>query len=519
MIALQLAIVTSGSILLALLLWGRNVAGACWGPIDDHEIVDALGPDGIVRLAELGPLILATEIGAPGRAVRYRPSYYALRFGEMLLWGDHPARWYATRVALFAATAAVLWWLLGRLGGTLLAGTIVWYAATAPYWSDIWGRIGPSETYACLGAAIAALGTSWASAPERSSRRFWSWILVSVGLIVACGSKENLIILVVPVAWIAARRLASGALTRTHAVFLGVALLYGVGIELAVAAALWRSGADVYGRSVALPTRLASAIDSLRDRWPAVLVVAICVVAELVVRRLRPRPASTSRSRRSPALRDLAVVQLLLLLGVVSQLYYYGGSRFDRRYAFPLDLLELGIFASPLLFAVARLPQASRMPTLLAAAGSVVFAGLALGRGIGQNIESGLGHRDACCRFSAAIDRAVDAVRGRPRRPIVIWSDRIEDYEEILSIKSFLRSRGVENPVVLSTPEPYPSTYFQAELVAALADRIRSIRRGEGFGFSPPTVLAESGHCVALGIHQRPPPSPCRSVGTTRRPG
>jgi hypothetical protein len=103
----------AGAAIMAYGLAG-DMLSAGWGPIDDHEIVRFLGPDRVLRLAEIPGLWLDLEPAHPGAFARYRPSYYTVRVLEAFLWGDAPATWYTARIAMLGATLALFWRILSR---------------------------------------------------------------------------------------------------------------------------------------------------------------------------------------------------------------------------------------------------------------------------------------------------------------------------------------------------------------------------------------------------------------------
>src|SRR5262245_8266043 len=72
---------------------------ACWGIIDDHEIMAFAGNQGHLGLGQIPQLLAKTEVVKIGqRFPRYRPAYYSLRLAETALWRNDPFLWYAFRV-------------------------------------------------------------------------------------------------------------------------------------------------------------------------------------------------------------------------------------------------------------------------------------------------------------------------------------------------------------------------------------------------------------------------------------
>jgi hypothetical protein len=195
--------ITTGLLLTVWIAFG-DVLLSQWGIKDDHEIMSFLGGDGKLALRDIPSLLMQTEVGAWGAYARYRPAYYFLRLLETAAWGRHPALWYACRVAL-VGSAIVIWWRLvseslGRLG----AGLLCMYALTFAYWNELVGRLGPGETYVATGLPVyvAGMAAAWRENSKCPTSRALAYGAILIGSVVCLGSKENLLLLALPTAYL-----------------------------------------------------------------------------------------------------------------------------------------------------------------------------------------------------------------------------------------------------------------------------------------------------------------------------
>ena len=196
------------SAMVAVMVFGPNL-GARWWIIDDHEIFAAVGPQKSMSLADWATQLRDhTEFGSPGKkAVRYRPAYFLLRLTECLFWGKNPATWYAVRLAILAASVAMMWELFWQRLGSLNASLLLLALLTYPFWADVWCRLGPAEAYAVFGTAMylagiaAVYSTVLPERPAKPSQPVLPWLQMTLGGLVAIGSKENFLVLL-PATWI-----------------------------------------------------------------------------------------------------------------------------------------------------------------------------------------------------------------------------------------------------------------------------------------------------------------------------
>jgi hypothetical protein len=498
---LALILALLGSLCLSFYLWHDNFR-AQWGPIDDHEIIANLGESGAVPLSDVYRRWTYTEAFQPGRSLRYRPVYFLLRLLETSTWGADPHAWYTARFVMFALSLAIFWWLSARALGLLTGSAFVLWTLSAPFWPGLWACLGPSETYACFATALGALGfVRIVQSPAPGLLYKSSWLLVAFALIVSAGVKENFVLYALPVAWLLWRESRARRIALPLQILAVASIAFCLYIAGAVALAVSAGGKDIYANPVAPGARIAALANGILQAPILAAAVALSVAAALLY-----------KGPHQPVLRRFAVIQILLYAAHAALVVFYnGGWPGGSRYAFPGALLSLfAVIFVPLFFLVRHHPLAPRISFCAALA---LFTLSAL-RGFHISKDAARFNANRTVAFTNAISRVESAVRGNPAKPVVLWSHSLEDFEAIYAVKAFLRARGLPNPIVLTTPDPYPPGGHAPALAVELLKNIASIKAGEN-GFANANLLANAPSCVLLGLAQDPPPSPCERAGWT----
>jgi len=325
---------------------------ATFGPIDDHEPLSWLDGQDHLPLANFAHVLLdRTEVGDFGDTVRFRPSYYVLRVGQAVLFGNNPTLWYAFAFLIFTATVALLgflaWvWISLGIGQTRrplerflalvvpVTGVIMFGSLRA--WTGIVARLGPSELLAMLGVAMILVASTYLVMQLSS----WWWPVLLLGTLLSVGAKENFLpIALVPVGvglfrFSRRRSLASVALTVVSAII-------PVLVVLGVSSSSGLNGTDVYGRTVGV----ARALDALSvlfgtyaSYWiPGTLLLLGSLFLWLLI---QPRPP-----------RDIRVLFVFAvsaaLLWLIFDAWTYRGVYEMIRYWMVFDFLKaLGVIAS-----------------------------------------------------------------------------------------------------------------------------------------------------------------------------
>ncbi len=446
------------------------------GLIDDHEIVRFLGSDHVIRLFDFpGILFGQTEVGRWGEAPRLRPVYYSLRIIESALWGTNAGLWYLTRMALVALTAigmsvvvlrATLREATDRLQGSLavmialIAGVLV---LTLPSWSDIATRLGPSEIYVGPAVMIFALGATeiW-----RAPSRRHGWILLVVGYLLALGSKEDCLVLLVPLAVVSALEFSAAKRPRLLVVLFVIAAA--ATLYQAVGIALGTAGQDMYGngRSFGL------LVDVLRSNpFLATTVFFTAIAAIWDGSQLGSVPASSGISRADKALSQIrrfpftlvGIVTVAVVLGeaYLYQNYFSEGAFSPERYGFITELCLVAGFVVVLVIVARVATSAVRMRAAVGISAVIGIVLTVLSTRLADNVTQFLDARPLSIALAAQsqavyeqIQQGVADLRAHPGSETILIVNQPLDYERVLSLPEYLSYYGAADSVFLEVRIP-----------------------------------------------------------------
>jgi hypothetical protein len=194
-------------------------------------------------------------------------------------------------------------------------------AATLPAWTGIVLRLGPSEIYVALGLAFIAWGYFLISVPTRYR---WGWILVFPGVVIAVGSKEDalpLLVFLVATLLLDWKRIRSDKLLLSFgAVTVVFCLFVLLGVFLGTAAATQ----DVYGASRNLRTVASLLVGNpflLIAMLPPLLVASFGPDAQRVASRFGQAEGQGYSKILSSRL--VVAVSALPMVLVVSEAFFY----------------------------------------------------------------------------------------------------------------------------------------------------------------------------------------------------
>lgn len=455
----SLVLIALGSLILASMFYGTSMQ-ASFGIIDDHEIALYLGSDHRITLGEIIPQLLSTEVGEPGTSLRYRPAYYLVRLLEAWAWGDNVAAWYGFRLVILAAFLGVCWRIAAAYWGIFFSGMAMVNLLRLTFWSDLFARLGPAETYAVLGLAL-CLGGFFLLANnlrrEITSNSRLSWLLLCVGCALCAGVKENFIPLIFPVLYIARRYRSSAQWGTFQSVALMLTLVWVGFIAVAVSTSLLKSKVDVYANSIRASDRGVE------------LIRAVVSPESIMVVGLAAAGIGASRVVKKASHKKNALTYAKLSLGtwlvIVSQYVFYNGNwPTGTRYDFP-GVFVLAVFCLATLHyagAWLRLQNFSALRNigrfiavlvvLLTASGNYAHAG--------ERVASTIRETQAFTQTMEAVSRLI---LSHPQENVLIEVGDYSQYEPAVSYARFLPFYQVENPLYLSVallPEPGRESSF-----------------------------------------------------------
>lgn len=542
----RLAIASGGLLVLfcglGYYLFGQ-LRNAKLGLVDDHEILRFLGTDHLIRFVDIPRILLTqTEVGDWGNESRFRPVYYTLRILEAMIHGDQAGQWYLTRMVLVVVTAFGFAFLLLRItfvrangvarnaAAVVLAAVTGLFVLTMPAWTDIAMRLGPSEIYVGVGLMLFAFGAHeiWLA-----REAWWGWASFFVGYFLAVGSKEDCVLLVVPLIGLLLLRFPYGKRAW-------IAATVGVCCTLFTGLVAWGvvhgsavSGGDIYGNTRSVRLFLANLINN-PYLFAALLAFVVVLICDSLIARVEPGSSSSTWIARlnrwaSVWCRSLAlgtIVYVILGEAYFYQNYYTNGSFLYGRYSFVTQLsVILGITLA--VAAVFKLRIEHRRVQVATAIAVVV---LLLVPPLGGQIQAAFSSfRQTSANLALASNKVFaqilagekDIRSHRSAQEVLIVSNP-SNYELVYSLSEFLAyyagSKGVFLDVDIPTSAveggpPLPTDPLSIALAGKLTKMEQTGNTADGWRVRPRDEFSSSAYtiCFAFGNGPRQIPG-CDSI-------
>lgn len=504
---------------------------AQWGIADDHEIQYYLGKDAKLTFAEMPSILFKeTEAGNPGGSVRFRPVYYALRLTETVLWGDNLSGWYASRIVIFSLFIVIAWHLFSRFLGLILGGVACLPLLFHSAWSDIFGRLGPSETYAVLALSVYVLAAAnLLGEQQHVSKARWWWLLAASS-IVAIGSKENMLFLLVTTTALTLYLWRKKRVGTTGVVATVLICGFGTFVLVALALALKRQGIDVYGRTVMPTSRVQVLITELLSpgQWKILLPLYLSGVSFVAINIIRTKHEGNSTiDSTHHELKKLVLIEVALILLWYSQILFYngkwpGGTRYDFPAVLARDLAYIFLFTSAYRLlaphlSVQRISKKTRSVVIVMGASAALLVMVLGMKSVNIVIN---GHRDKSARtvkFTQRVAAIASTVREQPGIPVIFISHSVNDFEALDSVRTLLSYYGVNNPLALKIEGwsesscPQDKRYLLQEL-RDISSNGQQQRARELLPYTPLHRVEQSPECFAV-TFSGGTPSRCRVLG------
>ncbi|MBF0317927.1 MAG: hypothetical protein HQL04_07100, partial [Nitrospirae bacterium] len=445
---------------------------AQWYIIDDHEIMNFLGPEKHITILDTPALIEKTEIVNLNIHPRYRPAHWLIVIIQSWLWGDNPFGWYLFKMMAFALFVSVFWWISQHYTGIVYGGIFTLYVLSQAFWVDIWTKLGAPEVNAAFGLALYAAGffavlkNSANNADEVKLPGMFYWLLMAAGALIAMGSKENFLIILFPQTCLLLYLLIRGRVDSNARFFSSLIIVFGL-LMAGVIAYLIKihGGSDFYSKSAGLHDRFGtflSYMDSLLVRlhmWgfsniflivtASVIVGIIFIAGGFIFKKKGTAVAGGYFS----AISKTSAFLILLTIIVASQIIFYNGywpvnNRFDfpGKLAFPVASLSI-VLAMMKIFATLDVkPKTINTIKFILAAALLVIV---VHRGFVPLREATEKHAIITRDFTDKITQLSAELNRYPQTPLVLESHNVWDYEPIFSVERFLSVNKVKNPLYL----------------------------------------------------------------------
>lgn len=538
------------AILYSIYSWSP-LLGASWSIIDDHEFIDNIGSRERLPFGEIPSAVLNTEVGRQGKTTRFRPAYYTLQSLEAAVWGKHPAIWFGMRMAIATLFAALLAKVCIDIGGSILAFGFLVFALSRTYWNDIFARLGPGESYVILGVCFMMLAYF---ASKKSGWRIPNALTMAIGLVIAVGSKENFVLLgMLPAWWLFSQgRKISIAIRIIFAAVLG----YIVWVSVVVTLGIIRIGQTMHAIPVSSGSLFQSLIGAV-SRTDVVLWAIVCLSLFAFTRNNSVATSTDSELKKQLQRCLLAIVTLLCIY--ISQYIFYSGRWPDAgRYDFPGVLAKhlaifIGFVAIEKLWAnySSKFRNKIYIYRFTVSALFIIFTSLSntpfdtlrlqndiadvrrdpsfldilrriksraieqvasFNYNMNKNREASLKMVETSSDFSRKINEAKAYLSNHPTANVIFKSHSPNDFEQLISVKRYLRAAGIKNPIAVEVTEDGAANFAKENdpLKSLLGEMIVEMQNTGANGFYPIKALNPSAGCWSFGFNG-PPISTCEA--------
>jgi len=493
---------------LAFFLFGKNL-NAKFGIIDDHEIIAFLGVDKKIGFSEFPSLLGQTEVARYGTSSRYRPTYYLLRLVEAKLWGDHPELWYGVRLVSLALAIAICWYLIAKLSDDVTATFFIFYTLSHAYWSDIFNRLGPGETYAVLGLASYCLGYYAIMIRQVHHRLiyYFSWIMFMIGLVVCVGVKENFLFLLIPTLYVAGKFVREKRILES--ILATLASGYTTWIAWGMILGLRHTRVDVYGGRIDVVGRIITLVGDIKGNTYIGMFLIITVLLGVVIYYLWRRFGTISRILLMKQYWIYLVGCLLLLL---SQVIFYdsklpAGNRYDYPFilVFDFSILFVYLYAKQFLY-ILKLKQIARILSLAL----LVFFTYFIVRSGYIKVRSGAQRNvEKTNIFDVQIKKVIAKTLANPESQLLFVVSNPKYYEQVASVHRYLYYLNIKSPMYLWYREEEIDQKLNKSLSALLTRVTEDGSTGDKWGFNPRSKYDKNQNCFSLIFGESSGPSEC----------
>lgn len=423
-------------------LFGKNLLADFW-LIDDHSILTFIN-NANNGFLDFFKLVAMSEVGQFGTSNRFRPGYYTLYVLETLIWGANPFFWYLFRIFMCSVFVLCITKVVSRNLGIIWAILFILLTFSYTYWTDIWSRLGPGESYCAFGLGIFVY--AYFNLIQQSSKNeIFDSVLLFIGTFIAAGSKENFLILFLPLLILLYFRWKKSTLSKSLNISIISSLLYIGVIILNLFLAFRKTDIDFYANPVTFESRLLKllAVFQITD----FLILAITFILFLSI--------YFFRNKFSPLIKFLNLIYLNLIVSffgaalILIQVVFYNGKwPTDMRYDFPGMMvlpLVVVIWGYSLAVVFSNYPKFKYFIIFIILGfntNRIVTSFKSMREGAKANVE-----RTQTVKKN--IDLILQAGRDNPKAGIVFESFNPLDYESIISLKVFLGFYKLMNPIVV----------------------------------------------------------------------
>jgi hypothetical protein len=381
---------------------------------------------------------------------------------ETRLWYQNaPFGWYFFRIMAFLFFIITTYALFNCINGRIIGGVLTIYLTTFSFWSDIFGRLGTAEVYTAIGTAVFIIGILILC---RSNYQVLALLLMTLGVIISIGSKENMVILLMPHLYYLFIYRKDAWKKRILSIFSAIiCTLWTSWVYLKLFNKIKISKTDAYNNTLELSTRLQIVNNYLIEHKEFLLLVGGLIFLIILGVLFRKHKGITKWYM------TLIVSSVFIVILIISQIFFYNGQLIDR-YNFPYMLytplvISLACYEIQQLFSFANKEVFGKIIIGFLVIGLILIIRPNNWQKIHQLSVSNL---DRSIVFANKIKQIERFLEINPNYELVIYGNEAAlDYEPILSYARFIRAESLQNKIyVIRDPDVnFESTYKGLALI------------------------------------------------------
>lgn len=445
-------------------LFGINLY-AKWWLIDDHEIFHYLGNSGnSIGLTDFWrTLIDKTEIGLFGDYPRYRISYFTVRIFESIFFKENVEFFYITRFFIAVFFFFSIYNILYKYFEFSLSFLLTIYLLLQTYWSDIFSRLGPGEIYCTLGVSIIILVFSQIKSIKNISITKHSFI--SLGVIVAAGSKENFFILIFLSLFLMIMNIKRFNIKKL--IISSIPFFFILFSIIPLLIFFIKQPTDMYGNSTRLLDRLNKILDLTSNEFFYIPLILIFIYIILIISII---DGNFSLKLKKIWNKHFILVCLLMMTLIFNIFFYNFDWPTNSRYDFPgIVLYQLIIFlvGIAIIKSIVHLFKINKQKSnLIIYSISIIVIGILINFNNFFILKSNsLGNFERTNKFNDFIQQYIKD-SNKPTR--VIFVNQGYDLEPLIAIKRFLNFYMFENKSYLIVTDKASTNMHQNILLNSM---------------------------------------------------
>lgn len=317
------------SITITLVVFYPMITAWFW-IIDDHELINYANKfkNSENFLSTFKDILYSTEVGYLNTTTRYRPVFYVFRIIQAYFFKFEPSFYFAMNGVLLCGGLFALGMAANRFFRWPMTVAVLIATMTPEFHSDMWARLGPSERDAFAYSMI------FLCAFVYHDKSRWSWPIGCITTALAIGIKENFLLLLIPLGYLAWLQLRQK--NYFSLLWLLFPLISAAPVIYVVIRIIFVLKADVYNESSSIGTAIDIFLHFFKSK---VFFLYLSIIASYIITLFFLKKSSCIYKSKKIIILSLLYTAIIFVM-TCGNIIFYRGSIWGR-YGFPYHFLIL----------------------------------------------------------------------------------------------------------------------------------------------------------------------------------